>query len=207
MNITDPCLPWYFPINKKGNARLCDPWEAREFRIHMQRVPSGDCDYCLPDCRTTIFSASVTAAQFRRCDYKNLGVSFLCNFEENIEPPIWGKSVIDQYRSEIDDIPEFVSQIVRSNERQYVNPRASGVEMFQAVNEESPTYDAYHKDIALVTFFFESSTVFEYDRVERMTMVGFISQIGGLLGLFLGFSFISAFEILYWFTIQFFRNM
>ena len=32
MNVSDPCLPWYFPINDKDNARLCDPWEAREFR-------------------------------------------------------------------------------------------------------------------------------------------------------------------------------
>ena len=40
-----------------------------------------------------------------------------------------------------------------------------------------------------------------------MTFVQYISQIGGLLGLWMGFSFISAIEILYWFTIRLPRNI
>lgn len=206
MNESDPCLPWYFPINNKTKTRLCDPWEAREFRTFMHQIPFGACEHCLPDCSTTIFTSSVTAAPFRRCDYKNLGISFLCNFDEKIEPPIWGQSVIDQYKADTDDLPEYVSQYVRSNRRQYANPQAAGKAIFQAINQQNPTYDAYEKDIAMVTFFFESSSVFQYSRDERLTLVGFISQIGGLLGLFMGFSFISAFEILYWFTIRFLRN-
>ena len=39
-----------------------------------------------------------------------------------------------------------------------------------------------------------------------MTPVDYISQIGGLLGLFIGFSLISAIEILYWLTFRFLRN-
>ena len=68
-------------------------------------------------------------------------------------------------------------------------------------------YLAYKKDIAMVTFFFETSTVFEYSREQRMTLVGYISQMGGLLGLCMGFSLISFVEILYWFTIRLCRNM
>ena len=83
----------------------------------------------------------------------------------------------------------------------------NGNEIFSATNKKVPTYDAYEKDIAMVTFFFETSTVFEFSRDQRMTMVGYVSQMGGLLGLWMGFSFISAIEILYWCTIRFTRNM
>ena len=46
-----------------------------------------------------------------------------------------------------------------------------GVRVFPASLEKNPKYDAYEKDIAMVTFFFETSTVFEYTREERMTLI------------------------------------
>ena len=171
------------------------------------QVPTETCDYCYPDCSTTLYTASVTAAPFRRCDYKNLGVSFLCNFDEEIQPPIWGQRVLDQYVSDISTIPDYIKTEVNSNERQFADPKASGTQIFVASNTKSPSYDAYSKDIAMVTFFFETSTVFEFSREQRMTLVQYISQMGGLLGLCMGFSFISAVEIIYWCTIRLTRNM
>ena len=41
MNKTDLCIPWYLPKNDSSAARLCDPWEAREFKTHMDAVPLG----------------------------------------------------------------------------------------------------------------------------------------------------------------------
>ena len=78
--------------------------------------------------------------------------------------------------------------------------------VFSASLENNSKYDAYEKDIAMVTFFFETPTIFEYTREERMTLIQYISQIGGLLGLCLGFSFISGVEIIYWMTIRLLRN-
>ena len=49
MNLTSPCIPWYFPKNDSSNSRLCDPWEARTFRNKMDAVPDDQCNYCLPD--------------------------------------------------------------------------------------------------------------------------------------------------------------
>ena len=40
-----------------------------------------------------------------------------------------------------------------------------------------------------------------------MTIFAFISNIGGLLGLCLGISFVSALEFLYWFCICLCRNV
>ena len=220
MNQSDPCIPWYFPINDSSTARLCDPWEARDFRNHMTSIPYDTCDYCLPDCETTIYHAAVTAAPFRRCDYKNLGISFLCSFEDKIlgktiNPPIWGQNVIQQYLDEIQEIPDYLYFAEKSNKRYFADKKSSGKPIFTASNQEVSTngkitqksYDAYEKDIAMVTFFFETNTVFEFSRDQRMTMVGYISQMGGLLGLWMGFSFISAIEILYWCTIRLARSM
>ena len=207
MNSSDPCMPWYFPITNDSNARLCDPWEAREFRKIMSRIPVNNCSHCLPDCNATMYKASVTAAPFRRCDYKNMGVGFLCTFNEEIQ----GKKL-----EEVKEIPDYLKTLEqRSNKRLYVDEKAAGKQVFSASNVEidgsgqkiPKSYDAYEKDIAMVTFFFESSTIFEFKREQRMTIVGYISQMGGLLGLCMGFSFISAVEILYWFTIRMARNI
>ena len=205
MDASDPCIPWYFPINDTTKSRLCDPWEARIFTKHMDSVPLGNCDGCLPDCSSTMYSATVSSAPFRRCDYKNFGVSFLCKFEEGfIEPPIWGQKVRDQYIFEDHPIPENIGN---SNIREFADVKASGKEIFIATNTEKPAYDAYEKDIAIVNFIFETDTVFEYRRDERMTFVQYISQMGGLLGLWLGFSFISAIEMIYWCTMRLAQNM
>ena len=40
-----------------------------------------------------------------------------------------------------------------------------------------------------------------------MTKIGYISQVGGLMGLCLGFSFLSIIELIYWFTYRLGRNM
>ena len=202
-------MPWFFPMVDNSTSRLCDPWEAKDYLHHMSIAPPNLCDFCTPDCEKTLYRASVTAAPFRRCDYKNLGTSQLCNFEDKLNPPIWGQQVLSQYSSEAEDgVPDYISKAIITNMRRYADKdKASGTPVFTASNEKAPEYDAYKKDIAMVTFFFESTTVLEYAREVRMTTIGFISQVGGLMGLCLGFSFISAVEIAYWFTIRYARNM
>ena len=73
--------------------------------------------------------------------------------------------------------------------------------------EEEPTYDAFEKDISVVNFYFARPTVTQFKRDQRLTWVDYISQIGGLLGLAMGFSIISAIEIFYWMTFRFIRNI
>ena len=93
----------------------------------MDNIPDGQCNYCLPDCSTTLYHATVTAAPFRKCDYKNLGVSYLCNFDTEqspSKPPIWGQQVIDQYltdldKSSINDLPNHIKDFVKTNTRLY----------------------------------------------------------------------------------------
>ena len=69
-------------------------------------------------------------------------------------------------------------------------------------NQKDIEYNAYEKDIALVHFYFGTSTIFQYYRERKVTIVGFISQVGGVLGLFLGFSLVSIVELIYWFLFR-----
>ena len=48
---------------------------------------------------------------------------------------------------------------------------------------------------------------FKFLREARMTPVGFISQVGGLMGLCLGFSLLSFIELVYWFTYRMGKNL
>ena len=119
MKLKTPCAPWYLPINDTSGTELCTPWEAREFRKAMDKTPGDYCDYCLPDCTTTIYEASVTAAPFRHCDFKNLGTSYLCDFDGTVSPKIWGKDVQDQYANEMSSVPFYVSNDAESSKRKY----------------------------------------------------------------------------------------
>ena len=47
----------------------------------------------------------------------------------------------------------------------------------------------------------------EYERRLKMSLVDYISSVGGLFGLFLGFSLLSFMEIFYWLGLNFIRNV
>ena len=80
--------------------------------------------------------------------------------------------------------------------------------MFLKANKEDENvdYDAYKEDIAVVNFYFDSPTCFEFFMDSSSSLYDFISQIGGFLGLCIGFSLVSAVEIVYWFTVRLFRG-
>jgi len=212
---SDKCLPWYFPPVDSG-VRLCSPYESRNFSREMEKMPHDVCKGCLPNCDETFYTSSVSAAPFRHCDFKNLGMTPLCDLGQDneddtgfasISPPIWGENVIEQYMVTSNAVPAYVSNSVKSNRRIYTsNDRQRNSAVFTATNKLDDTYDAYERDIAIVSFYFEYPTAFEYIREARMTAIGYISQMGGLLGLCFGFSFLSGLEIIYWCTYRLFRN-
>ena len=120
MNKSDPCIPWYLPKNESTNIRLCNPWEARTFMSKMDETPYAALKQCLPDCTTTVYHGSVTAAPFKKCNMKNLEVSFMCNFGTGLNPPIWGEMVSDQYIKETNSLPNYIEDQVNTNLRDYI---------------------------------------------------------------------------------------
>ena len=80
-----PCFPWYFPTNKE-RATLCDAWSAADFESYFNNVPDDQCPHCLPDCSSVIYDPTITAIPFRRCDFRNFGVSNLCKLDDPFLP-------------------------------------------------------------------------------------------------------------------------
>ncbi len=60
-------------------------------------------------------------------------------------------------------------------------------------------YDAFDKDIAILNVFFETPTVLEYTTQQSFTLFDFISAVGGIGGLFIGFSIFTILEIIWLF--------
>ena len=205
------CVPWFYPIPDNRVSQFCDPWDTVIFQEFMSSTPADQCLGCLPDCSKTIYDATVSTAPFRTCDHTNLGSSSLCDLNEiETNPPIWSQSVQNEYREVNGMIPEYAlpSNERMSNTRRYVDTKEKeDALVFSVQNNQTPVYDAFTTDIAIVNFYFDKSTVLLYKRGQRMTEIDFISQMGGLLGLGLGCSFISIVELLYWITLRLFRNI
>ena len=87
-------------------------------------------------------------------------------------------------------------------------------------------YDAFEEDIAVISIFFGDATAMgmgtkfsfdanwntfnifsEYERSLKMTEIDLISSLGGVFGLFLGFSLMSFVEIVYWFFVVLSRRL
>ena len=79
LNLTSGCTPWFYPFVDDG-FKMCDPWQTvRITEIMENDVPSDACNYCLPDCIRTIYSHSISAQPFRRCDERNFQLTDMCN--------------------------------------------------------------------------------------------------------------------------------
>ena len=61
---------------------------------------------------------------------------------------------------------------------------------------------AYKSNLAVVHLFFTETQFLNYYKTELIGVSDFLSTRGGLLGLFLGFSFISAVEIFYFLVVD-----
>ena len=58
-----------------------------------------------------------------------------------------------------------------------------------------------------LVLFAKKKTFLEFERSMRMGPVELVASLGGIFGLFLGFSIVSFVEILYWVVVKASRNM
>ena len=68
--------------------------------------------------------------------------------------------------------------------------------------------DSYVRDnVSILHIYFKKLHFMQRERGELYGFIDFFSNIGGVLGLCMGFSMLSAVEIVYFFTIRFVCNM
>ena len=110
-----------------------------------------------------------------------------------ISPQIWGKQVLDQLSGLKLDIMSKIKSNLRTMIPYYQ------VKEFTFSNI-SRVYDAFKEDIAVVNDYFSTSTVMVYSTRINKTWIDFISGFGGNVGLFIGFSFVTIFELFWLFV-------
>ena len=93
------------------------------FRVVLFNLSQLFSRQCMPPCDETHYTVSVSAAPFRGCNNKNLGLTSLCDLESQgdmaaVDPPIWGASVLHQYEA-AKGVPDYIAEAVRTNKRSY----------------------------------------------------------------------------------------
>ena len=178
----------------------------------MSNESDSECrSRCLPNCQDILYETSVSTAPFRFCDHTNLGSSPFCDLNNpDMNPSIWMQAAKEEFESTNLDVPDYLESRpgkLSSTRKAIANKKLAKDLTFLEHFRKFPNYEAFDKDIAIANFYFDQSNVIQYRRGLRMTMVDFISQMGGILGLSIGLSFISFVEIIYFIVIRLARNV
>lgn len=194
------CTPWFYPfVDDEQNT--CNPWLGRNIYNHMEaNVPDDKCSYCLPDCNNFVYRHTLSHEPFRPCDDFNFGITPLCNLENQdptYKPVLWGEQVISQLTSVFygdEEMPSYISQIP-TNKRVIRN--AWSLINTTLLSSTATEYDAYQRDIAVVSVYFDSPTVWEFATQASSTWIVFFGNVGGLYGLCIGFSIATVVELVW----------
>ena len=164
-------------------------------------ILSGDGKECLSNCIDQLMTVSVTQAT-----YPNLHA-----FDKTREFCYVLKKLIrscngDRRDSLIDEYPGICNNVLAVENSVTTCPIDS--KKLNLTKELKRSIVNYAKEnIAKVNIFLKDPFVKRYIREEKITENTFIGTIGGLLGLFLGFSFISGAEIVYLIALSIYDTM
>ena len=176
------CTPWNFPF-LDDNHRKCNPWEAVDIKRYMGNltIETHCSSLCLPDCNKIFYKSKVTTEPIRNCDEKNFGVSSLCfTGRKSVQPTLWSKAFVNKE-------PFVIDGWWRTDQIQ-------NVRMFPTLDR---SYGAFEEDIAVLNVFFESSTAIEFQNQAAMNWYTYLANVGGVLGLCVGVSIMSIFELVW----------
>lgn len=192
-NRSEPCTPWYLPIRPTLNI-LCDPWESELFERYMNEAKSKSSLDCQPDCQRVLYHPKLSSVPFSPCDERNVGISELCNLALDCDsetPNMFGQQVLDEYNRTLKDRPKYL-KCLRTNIRVISDDL-----LFRGTFHSTTTtsYNAFEKDIAILQVFFDSATAVKFETLPRLNWVDFISNVGGLMGLCLGFNIFTIIEV------------
>ena len=226
LNMTEEsCIPWFFPIpDHKKNVKMCNPWQTCTFqKILEEHFRMQECTHCLPDCNTTVYDTSISYAKLQECDHTNTGANRLCDMiNSNLNPAPWTYLAQIEYQKAApnDSLPWYLEtdpkknvdskgRVFRFTDRRNKSSNQMALKnaLFKSEIIMHPTYNAFEKDIGTVNVFFGNAHSTKYIKKNRMSGFGFLSQVGGSVGLAMGISMLSIVELIYWLTIRLFKDM
>ena len=125
--------------------------------------------------------------------------------DENINPKIWTKNLIQKFLDANQTVPSYLWKSFSSQRVLSSKGDLSKAVINSKAKDKITYYEAYEKDIAIVNFHLDKSVVFRFTKQERMSQIDFIAQLGGTFGVFLGISFVSLIELAYWILLGLFK--
>ena len=208
------CFPWYYPSTNEQLGELCDPWNTKKFRkILKNQIPKGLCRHCYPDCSRTKYETSLSYAEFEKCDDTTIGgTNLICDLMTgDVNPATWVNIAQNEYRAANESIPWYLDTTTAAfgapnkttrfsnlRTRLHGGNKVKKVELFAAELKKNPFYDAYERDIGIITVYFSDKKISKFVTESRYTIHDFLYQIGGSLGFMMGVSMFSIVEIIYW---------
>ena len=155
----------------------------------------------MPDCSVTTYEPTLNTIPFDDCDFTNVGVSRFCSFNQKRQSPM-----NERFATQVQN--EITANMVNYEDMDYiqnldssirVNDMSLNMDGFSHTNVTQ--YDAFDKDIAVVSIVYQDSTVTQITSNAKMTWIDYLATVGGLLGLVLGMGFISFVE-LFWLALR-----
>jgi len=156
-----------------------------------------DCPYCLTDCISTEYRYTVSTEPFRQCDEKNFGQGFFCSYggkESDLKPEIWGSQALAQMNKTWPIIPSY-AQLIETNYRKFESLKLART-LFTSIKRD---YDAFEKDISVLSVYFESPTAMNFVNQASQSWISYLANVGGLLGLCVGAHIITLIELIWLF--------
>lgn len=200
------CHPWFLPTLNDSKL-LCDPWQSYDFfNILNTEIPDDICSHCLPDCSVTTYEPTINTIPFDDCDFTNVGVSRFCSFNQKRQSPM-----NERFATQVQN--EIIANKVNYEDMDYIQNLDSSIRVNDmnlnvgGISENNITqYDAFDKDIAMVSIVYQDSTVTQIGSQAKMTWIDYLATVGGLLGLVLGMGFISFVELV-WLALRIFSKI
>ena len=219
----ESCIPWFYPTQDKDAVKMCNPWNTLKFRkIVSENIPRDQCNYCLPECTTTVYSTASSYAALQKCDHTNTGTNRLCNMMKGtLNPAPWTYLAQQEYekaspneslpwylQTDLAELDEMNSTFAKfpDQRRKISDPKIEQSALFTSELKKNPTYNAFEKDIGFVNIFFGKEYSTRYIKKNRLSGFDILSQVGGSIGLAMGVSLISVVEFIYWFAYRIFGD-
>ena len=179
------CLPWNMPRKDGIDYELCDYGGNDCFWSVMNNFTfMGQQCFCLPDCNAVKFSyveKQMPLELETECASLNRG------FQETVAKL---KPINSNYAKALKFLPRYVASNTTINwKKNITNPMKYLVELCE---------EFHSQDISVIEVQMEGQTFKRYRQSLRVTMEDRLSNIGGTLGLCLGFSALAIFESVFW---------
>ncbi|XP_043229967.1 sodium channel protein Nach-like [Amphibalanus amphitrite] len=195
------CVAYYMP----GNGELCHENDMPCLHNYLERL-SKDFelsthfwDNCLPACDETKYWTELSSSQFPSPELIR-NDAFTDTFQAILERICF--AVDKNNFGEWDDMIQPHCPMVTSGKTmELISTNAT-----LSANLYDMAVQYAQENMAKVHFYFKTNSATRYKRDVVFTNDQLIANIGGLLGLFMGFSIVSVFELIYFFILNHFKG-